>query len=427
VNSLRDFFTYKNPGMLSMALLFMAFSFNDWYSLTFGFPTPIQLAIVFGIYHNLRYKTSIHKGYDGTFLTWLAIFYFFIIISNTIFDWDKNPSLLFVSIGFNLLWLMSVLPLLSMGIEQEDWRKFCNLILLVVFIVTIPSGCIELITGKNVLDTQYGISSDIFYLRGLHIDKLEFGSILSLAGFIAFVDLVTKSPQTQYRTWKISIVVLVSLLLTFSFSTTSMLGFASGIFVILLYMNRKYLVYVPVIALLSFMASQIVQNTSLFQSQQSSYQLKYKLNIEMYDEKNFRYLAIDAALDKIQESFIMGYGVGQSGAIIKKALGTEKEINTHNFFGNELLDYGLLGFIPITIFLYIVFKLSFRVRPDQPTYINQMSLLNKATSVFLMFRFMLYYHRFDQAFYVIWVALVVIYIASINNQTYLSDESTSVR
>lgn len=417
---------YKNPGMLSVAILFIAFSFNDWYSLTFGFPTPIQLAIVFGIYNNLRYRVMMRSGYNSTALIVLALLYLFIVITYTIMDWSHNPSTLFVSIGFNLFWLLSALPLLSIGIEKEDWRKLCTVFLLVVSVITIPSGYLELFLGRNILDTRLGLSDDIFYLRGLHIDKLEFGSILSLAGFIAFVDVVSKD-ENQYKPWKIAILALVSILLVFSFSTTSMLGFGAGICIIMLYMNKKYFIYAPLLLGIGYLFYSILQNTSLYHSQQSSYELKYKLNVEMYDQKNFRYLAIEAAEKKIEENLFFGYGVGQSGKVIQELLGSEKDINTHNFIGNELLDYGLLGFTPLFVFIVLLIYLSFKVPEDKTPYLNQMNLVVKAVAVFLLFRFFLYYHRFDQAFYVIWAALVVTYIASINNQSVFKNEDINMR
>jgi O-antigen ligase len=410
--SIKDYFRFENPGLLSLSILFIAFSFNDFWSINFGLPTPIQVAILWGIYYN--FKKSCTKTNNSYWLLLVSMScYLIMYLTITVIDFDINPNFYVVSIIFNSLFLFSLLPFLASGCVQSDWNKLVIIIQVVVSVISVPPAMYELITHQNFITAQTGLAENVFYLRGLHLDKLEFGSIMALGSFISIIQFFNTENTQKYRNFSVLLFSVCTLLLAFSYSTTSIMGFVTGLTLILFFVNKKILWYMPIFLLFGWLAKDIVMQTSLFAEQQANYELKYKLNVEMADERNFRKIAIEKSLLAFEKEPWLGYGIEKNAEVTQKLMLSDKPVNSHNIFANELVNMGILGFAPLLCYVLFLYFFSFQSSKNTPQYVRDIGLIAKAIGIFTAFRFILYYHRFDQTFYGIWAALVVLFIGTI--------------
>ncbi len=324
-----------------------------------------------------------------------------------------------ISVIINLIWLVTAIPLFQKGINEKDWNQLKTNLLRIVGLVTIPSGLYEFITNKNIISSSYGISDNTFYLRGFHLDKLEFASYLCLGFFIVLSDILMgkKIQSVGNRIFKWYIIVLSFILIAFSFSTTSILGLIIGSLVMLWYVKGK-LYPIIIFITISFGAIYIYQS-SYFKNLNVAYDLKYAQNVDNLESSNFRYLALKASAEKIIEKPIFGHGMGNSGNLMKEALHLKKPINPHNLFANELLDYGLIPFVVLfSIIVRVLYFAFFKVKSGKDyLYTQNISLVVKAFSILIAFRLFFYYHRFDQTMYLLWISLAILgYISNrINN------------
>ncbi|MBC7486853.1 MAG: O-antigen ligase family protein [Cytophagaceae bacterium] len=404
---------FKNPVLKPFIVLIFAFSFNDALStpLFNGIPvTPVQIAVLYGIYYTLSWKVSFVNIEINDLKKSIGLYYL-VLVTSTIYMSSSGLNLSFLTVGFNVLWFFRMLPFLSYGfLNQGDIDKFLRLFLKIIVFITVPSGLYELITHTHILSFSADLEKDIFYLQGFHSDKLEFASMLATGCFISLSNIFKDGEKVDDRFNKVAF-FLCAFLILFSFSTTSILGMCAGIAVIMMYKSVKTLVYIPVLALLGFGVVYFIKDSNIYKQQTSAYELKYSLNVDKYEERNFRYMALEAAAEKIVEAPIFGYGVGQSGYLIQEHLKLNKVINSHNFFANELLDYGLIGFSMLFIFLWQLYRLLLKIPNSIVVQYASFDVIHKVTlalAAFMPFRFFLYYHRFDQTYYFIWASLIVI-------------------
>ena len=403
---------FKNPALRPFIILIFAFSFNDALStpLFNGIPiTPVQIAIFYGIYYTMKWRVGYIHIKIGNLKKSIGLYYMVVVLSTIYMSYTYQLNLSFLTVGFNMLWFFRVLPLLAQGLEEEDIEKFFRLFLKIIVFVTVPSGFYELFTHSHILSFSADLEKDIFYLQGFHSDKLEFASMLATGSFISLSNLLNTGEKKDNR-FNVFALILCTVLILFSFSTTSILGMAAGIAVIFIYKSTKTIYYIPVFILFAYLFNGVLQNSTIYKQQTNAYELKYSLNVDKYEERNFRYLALVAAMKKTMDAPILGYGVGRSGYVVQEEMASNKVVNSHNFFANELLDYGFVGFILLFIFLWQLYRLLFSIPNALVKQYSYLDLLHKVTvalSVFMLFRFVLYYHRFDQTYYFIWAALIV--------------------
>lgn len=411
---------FENPVFKPILALFFASSFNDWWAITIGIPTPVQLALFYGIYTFVfSYKITAPNLFLK--IKGLMLFYLTVITVSTcsLIYFSGDLDITVFTILINMLWLITSLPFLSIGFTNEDILLFLKYVSYIIFFITIPFGMYEFITHKSFLNTNYGLSEGVFYVRGLHIDKIEYASMLSLGVFIGVASLGKKIKEFPL-VYIYMLIFLCVLLIVISYSTTAIMGLVLGTALILLQGVRKGGGAIFLVGLVFFIAFEIISTTDLFKNLLSSYDLKYELNVTQATERNYRYMSWDAAIRQIEENPIWGYGIGHSGKVVQaffikdlnyftnQYINLSKEVNTHNLFFNELLDYGIIGALPLFIilvfFYYYVFSGGFQ------EYSNEVDLLNKLVlglSVLLAFRFVLYYHRFDQSIYLLWASLLM--------------------
>jgi O-antigen ligase len=413
---------FDNPVFKPLLILFAASSFNDWWSISIGIPTPVQLALLYGIYtFGFKYKVNAVNHFKGLRLT--ILIYLFVIGLSTLYIYYMNSAfnLAFVTVLFNMIWIVLAMPYLSLGFKEEDIVKFFKLVTYIILFVTIPFGLIELITHKSFMNVDYGLSSEIFYVRGLHIDKLEFAGILAWAIFIVVSFLDQRRKELSYI-YLFTLLFLSFLLISVSYSSTAILGALSGVLLIVFRGSKKSLIMLPAIAVVLLVTYLLLSTTTLFNELLASYDLKYELNVNQSSERNFRIMSWEASIEQIFDSPIVGYGIGSSGKVVQEYfisnlnyftndyLDLSKEINTHNLLFNEMLDYGLVGTLPLFIALFIIY--SYLFNSSSAGYKNNQGIVLLKNvciglSVLLLLRFILYYHRYDQTLYVIWMVLMM--------------------
>jgi O-antigen ligase len=435
-------FKFKNPAVTHLLLLYTANTFNDFAVINLHiFPSPTQVVILYGYsvffvsnplpfpreFQKLRHIITIYLG--------------FIIISCIYVSIQQNAlQLIMFTIGANVLWLIGIIPLAYQGIGEDDMIKFFKIVLIVTIIFVAIPGFYEFITGKQII-VELEEDSGLFYLKGFTSDKLEFGNILACGIFISLSCLFAKI--RQYRRFFVFCLVTFTFLIVFSFSTTSVLGLAAGLLILFYIRFKRNLV--PILLFLSLLIGGffLVRNSTIFQNQIDEYNLKYTKNINQASENNFRYLAVEAGFHLIPEQPILGHGANSSGDVIRtylkkrnvnndSTLSLKNSVNAHDFFINELIDYGLVGFCLLFAFVYSFFKLSFkklRRIETSHTYLIVLKQVCVCLSMYMIFRFVLYYHRFDQTFYFVWIVLIVMMkgtekkLARVNNRVNINDEA----
>jgi O-antigen ligase len=413
-----------NPITNSLILLLFAQSFNDWWSLTFGLPTPVQLVIAGSIWYNFRHFVGATQN-DLTikkirlYLRW----YLFVVIIYWLILSTKGGGIFLqgISTVTDLVWVLTAMPLLSKGFNRFDWERLSKFALIIIGVITIPPGFYELVTHTNILDTKFGISDNFFYLRGLHIDKLEFGAFLSLGVFISLGRMLFEGKKISFwgKVYQTYVFAFGVVLISFSFSTTSIVGMVTG--VIMLFIISKKIKYILPVGVAALSIAIVIKSNSLYSSFEDAYNLKYTQNVTNADDANFRYKALQVSATEFLNEPIFGYGMGQSAAVVNNKLRMGKDVNAHNFFANELLDYGLFGTVPLALALINVFIVVFKKKlKTDDTSLDQFRAVTIAFSTFMLFRLMLYYHEFNQSLYLVWISLAILQYMSIK-KIYLNE------
>lgn len=403
---------FQNPACYVLIALFLAHCFNDLLStpLIGGFPiTPVQIVILLSTLYLIIKGGKLNSKRVSKIFT-PAYLYLIVIAISTILTFIEHGQfeVYVLTFGFNLMLLRFLAPLLSNGLSATDVKNVVLIFCYLIFLLCVIPGLVEFITRTTLLPTQKGISSNIFYIRGLFTDKIEFGTILGVLIFILVLILESRT-STFGKIIIISLIFISTLLIFFSFSSTAIVGTVSGI--VVLFMSRVRGIFFKAFAsvLLIFVLYSIIEDTPLFEEQVKSYELKYSLNVDRYDERNFRYLSFVKGFDSFFENPFFGSGVSQSQVVIQQLLGTRKQVNPHNILSTELIDYGLFGTVFMAIFLYRLYKLmtlDYIGCKNEP-HLFFLHRLVLALGVLLMFRLTLYYHRFDQTIYFLWIALLI--------------------
>lgn len=411
---------FNNKVFHVLALLFIAQSFNDLWSVEIGLPTPVQCVIVYSFFA-LPWKPA--NTFERGFIVFLILYLIVVALSSLYVADAYGLDLTVATIAANLIILLRIIPnVRSNDLVGTDINKFLTVIQYTVLIVTIPSGLFELITHQNILRTEYGLADTLFYLRGFHIDKLEFGCYLIVGAFISILRIGTMTVLSYKGLLNLLIIICSVTLLAFSYSSTSILGFILGGTVISFALLRHRRVAFSIFLFLSIgIVALLVDRSDLFSEQKELYKLKYSLNVQRYSEKNYRWLSFWAAFDQFQRAPLFGYGIGRSAIELRRALDFKQAVNAHNLFANELVDFGIVGFLPLFIFLVKVYRINWRCYARcryLPSLDQSFVILTTALGLFLLARLILYYHRFDQSFYVIWIAMVFFCVSFIQKEIF---------
>jgi O-antigen ligase len=146
--------------------------------------------------------------------------------------------------------------------------------------------------------------------------------------------------------------------------------------------------------------------------------------VEEKDEYNFRWIAFNIGIKKFIDNPIWGYGIDNGKNIIFKysPVPLLKPVNSHNYFINNLLDYGLIGFISLTTSILLLFRLFVRIKSSGPS-IKPIGDLIMFLFIFHLITFQTYYQQFDRSLYFAFMVLIFFYLSQ--KLTYESINSSS--
>ena len=169
----------KNFGLLSLLFFIIIGTFNDIWSINFGKPTLLHITYFLLLISVNIFKT---KNKKINFIRNLLIFYLLVITTLSFITSSKYSSgISSISIFLNTLIIILLIPYFS-KIDEKDFKLFFSYLFLSLIITVLIPGSYELITGNNISSAD-GLSENLFNIRGLSIDKIDFayGCIILIA------------------------------------------------------------------------------------------------------------------------------------------------------------------------------------------------------------------------------------------------------
>ena len=414
---------FKHPGIKAFFLYFVASQINDPLSVSFGsIPiTPIQISIIAGIIMTIRYWSPF--VYNK-----LILFYIFLLLI-VIYSFVKlleegEIALYSLTLLFNLVWVTCVSSaLIKKKIQKDDYILVLKRLMLCL-IPSIVFGSYEFITHKYLFPEglggamKVGLDDSNFYIRGGFRDKFDFSSFI-LLGPVIFLSFYLNKVKLSllYK----GVALLCTLLLLFSYSPSVILSFAVIVVYSLLFMGniKRSIPLIGVIVVLAMVSVTYITQSEIYQNQINAYNLKYQRQVEDKDESSFRWNAIKVGLEHFTDNPIFGFGLDNGKNVIFKYAPTisTKPTNSHNYFINNLLDFGLLGFGILSAALINLFIFYRKVRKwgaPNKMFSNFLVML----FIFNVITFQSYYHSFDRSIYFIFIFFIFFYFSQkLNNES----------
>ncbi|MFD0763861.1 O-antigen ligase family protein [Mucilaginibacter lutimaris] len=418
---------FKHPGVKAFFLYFIASQINDPLSVSFGgIPvTPIQIAIIAGIIMTIKYWSSFVYNKLALFYGFLLliVLYTFVKLLN-----EGEIALYCLTLMFNLVWVTCVSSaLIKIKIKKDDY----TLVLKRLMLCLIPSiifGSYEFITRKYLFPEglggamKVGLDDNNFYIRGGFRDKFDFSSFI-LFGPVIFLSFYLNKIRLSllYK----GIALLCTFLLLFSYSTSVILSFGVILVYALLFMGniKRSVPLIGAIVVLALASVTYITQSDIYKNQINAYNLKYQRQVEDKDESSFRWNAIKVGLEHFTDKPIFGFGLDNGKNVIFKYAPTisNKPTNSHNYFINNLLDFGLLGFGVLSAALVNIFFFYRKTKKWRSLY-KPLSDFLTMLFIFNIITFQSYYHSFDRSMYFVLIFFVFFYFSQ-----KLNDESTNMR
>lgn len=415
----RGYLIFENVGLWALLLYWLTTLINDPIVLYYGQEgvlTPRQVAVVISIM--ITIPSFGLKSLRGTVfarsIPWLVSFFLVSAVSYTFFAMIGRTNLdhfkTLVATGANVLWLIVVGAALSKGLSPSDKKKLVRSMLL-IGMVPLVTGLYESVTQQHLLSGGFadrGLGS-FFWVRGLHVDKVDFVSALAPGVFLAYLLLGLKG---WLKMWYLLLYFAAGLALSFySFSTTGMLGLVGGIFVIsLLYQCRGKRIgfTLVVLCVVAILATYIVGETDMGRFLTDQYTDKYERQSHL--ENNPRYVYGAICVREFLESPLWGIGFGNHVMkIYHETGGWAGGGNAHSVL-SILADLGLLGAAPFFFFFgylyYHTWRSVLRYSNSQMFYVDRTLLgLVLSMSVFVLAKFAFYFHALADPTVYVWLAL----------------------
>ncbi|HEK19631.1 MAG: hypothetical protein C0154_02815 [Mucilaginibacter sp.] len=418
---------FKHPGVKAFFLYFVASQINDPLSVNFGgVPvTPLQIAILAGVAMNIKYWSPFVYKKLSLFYLFLLVIVFYTLVKLLS---EGEMNLYFLTFTFNLLWVTTVSSsIVKIPIRKADYI----LILQRLILLLIPSvlfGMYELVTNKYAFPEglggamKQGIDEGNFYVRGGFRDKFDFSSFIVLAPII-YLSCYFNDIKFSLL-YKLIAFISVILLLS-SYSSSVIIAF--GVVVIYCFVFianlRKSLGLVAFAVILIIGSLTYITQSNIYKTQMNAYNLKYQRQVEDKDESSFRWVAFNVGMEHFLDRPFLGFGLDNSKKVIFKYAPTisPKPTNSHNYFVNNLVDFGLLGFSILTGALVSLFLFYRKIRKWR-SLIKPMADLVTLLLIFNVITFQTYYHTFDRSMYFILIFLIFLYFS-----LKLNDESAGMR
>lgn len=418
-----------NKGILSLFILYIAVSINVPARLYLGLPsffTIKQIALAVGIlitlpYLKIKIVDQINLFFDS--IKYLAIFFFislfsFIIINIVRGNFDGGYCIQLLTGGVNILWLLTTGNVLSQGLAEHE-KLLLLKGLIIIGLITLVSGAYEGISHVPLMSG--GIANrglgPFFWVRGFHVDKIDFVACLTPGAFSAFVLLINK------KNWYLVIYLLISIYCIYlSFSFTGALGVLGGLlFITILTGKIQNKFYSSLLLIVCAAAIFGLSLTPKVEGFITNYKDKYTQITERTETKA-RYQMARICVEAFLESPLWGNGAGSSRELIWrdyavpyiKAIGLKSAHSIMSVFA----DLGLLGGIPFIVFWVYLYAGLFlitrkRVWDELSTATRMLIKVSIGMSFIVFFRLIFYYHSMANFSFIIWPAIVY---ASLNTK-----------
>jgi hypothetical protein len=402
-----------SPAIIAVLLCYVAYCVNGPLSYSLGdlSITPTQIALLFGIFLGLAptRKPRFDSWFDVVavallVLTAVTLAYAGIeafVRSN----WEIFAS---ASVLINVLWALSVGRHFRGGMAERDWQNLSTGIL-VLGAIPLGAGLLEAILRRHLF-TEGAMAKglvDYFFVRGFSVDRIDFvGAILPPL----FISMGRVFDEGKRRYW-----LLVALGMTLVLLSTSWTGIASvatGLVLLVAtrWRSRYELMALAALTIIGLVIVRLYVGSQMGAAQIEAYEMKIERTFgdgDVGDVSDFRSAAWIANVEGFIEN-PLGIGFGRNAMYLQKELGLFKPISSHNVFCIPL-EMGVPGFIALMMVLYAFFAptvrlvLSERARASLPP---GMSSLVIGLSTYVAFRFIAYFHTFDQTPYFILAALL---------------------
>ena len=386
-----------NPGLNYLLIFFLVSTLNDLWSLTFGFPTLFHIFFLITLLFFRKEKVKKTSFLKNTYT--LLVFYLIIVVINTfIYTFiEFNLENKVVSVFFKSVFLLIIITTLTKVKFYEIILFFKYVSIISVFFVLIPAS-IEFLLQRNLLSYEYGISDNIFYLRGLFIDKVDLGF---------FLIILTASVFSFHKYWnmnkylRFSVISICCFFLVYSFSTTNLFGLLLSLIFIIMNQKGKF-------KLLIFSTIIIYSIVQLSSDYLNNYTIKYDLQSEKSNTGDeFRSRAFKESVTYFFESPFLGHGPSSNAKMIRNRVSwVDKEINSHNFI-SEFTDYGLFGGgILLSLFLTVFYKGFKQRNKENPIFIFWIIITGP-----IIMRVLFYYHYFDSFSFIFWISITILMVS----------------
>jgi O-Antigen ligase len=404
---------FDNPALWALFAYYLANLVNDPVNLWLGLNsifTPKQFALVFGIAFLIFEKGPKRNSLFRNSMFSLIAFYAICLTSYTLFlvagKASEGAWLGLLTTGINILWLFVVGNVLSRGLTARDARNFIGG-MLILGLIPLLSGLYEISQGQSILrgylpDKWVGL---FFYIRGFHIDKVDFVTALAPAIISGFILI---SHHGVKKHWYLLPYLGASLVCVFkSFSTTGIIGLTGALlFLAFLNVSRTAKIYFIILLALGVGVVLAAINTQGGQFLVEQYTDKYEKQTQLAYNPRFVYGAI--CFRAFLGSPIWGVGFGNHQRLIDQEVhGWAGGGGAHSIMKIPA-DLGLIGSIPFFLFWIILYSATFRSframsfkRGDEHSIMVKFSL---GFSIFVLARLILYFHGMAGEAFILWPA-----------------------
>lgn len=410
---------FENVGLWAFFLYWFTTLINDPVVLYFGrqgVATPKQFALLAGIIiaaPSFDMKPC-RSGLFARSILWLLLFYFVCVTSYTCSFLTGNVNedylLTLVTNGGNILWLVIVCNVLSRGVSEMDRIRFVWGMLL-LGLIPLASGLYELVTQQHILSGGFSERKvgNFFWVRGFHIDKVDFVSALAPSVLLAYL-LLTVDGWIR-RCYLIPYFIAGIGLTFYSFSTTGCLGLTGAILSVAVLSNTRRLqtkVAFVAVCVIGVVTLTVLLDTDKGRFFKDQYTAKYER--QSYLEDNPRYVYGRICLREFLHSPLCGVGFGNHVTIIYDELGGWAGGGNAHSVMSIPADLGLLGTVPFVLcfaYLYYYTWRSARYAALRVSKFDGVLIgLAASMSVFLLARFAFYFHSLADPTIFAWIVIV---------------------
>lgn len=402
----------RNPALLPFVLYLGAWYINDLLSISLGSIsiTINQLVVIYGILHIIRLP---YKMEGSPIFKKIAFFLFLYNISvlvslaHSVFVF-QYINLNVISVFMNSWWFFTVGRYLSLGLTSEDW-KLIQKIFLVGTLVILMTGVAEYLYGDNLLETSYGTLSGQFWIRGLHIDKVDYASS-AIAGVLLLwgISQSSRTPDRKIRNL-LGLVILIFLIIL-SRSWTGYTGLIISLFLYFMSSKAKKVPFIISVVVFISIIAFLLPQSQFYEDLYSANDLKFSLQIEDINNNNFRYKVFVISNEYFLTTPLLGAGFGRSADVVKEIMNDPDAPLPHNALSTVMVEQGIVGLIPFLLLVFSIIGVWFsalktkNLSPAIPNGI-QVFLIGFAGLVFA--RFVLYYFYLSLSIYYIWAVLLI--------------------